>query len=176
MATSTRGNPSLGDIVRSVVVLAGVLALVAVLFNALNDQEPRLPDPVDYQGALEVARAEYAYDVLAPEPVPAGWRATSMDFSQDDGGDRWQLGFLIDGDTFIGIEQTDGEIESYRDERLADFDPDGESSIDGVTWERLVERDDAPDRALVRVDGGAITIVRGTVPYEELEDFVTLLR
>ncbi|WP_069114971.1 DUF4245 family protein [Jiangella alba] len=53
---------------------------------------------------------------------------------------------------------------------------DGESTINGVTWERLLEDDDQPDRALVRVDGGALTIVRGTVSYEELEDFVRLLR
>jgi len=84
--------------------------------------------------------------------------------------------FLIDGEQFIGLEQTDGEIESYRDDRLAGFEPDGESSVDGASWERLVEDDDAPDRALVRVDGGAVTIVRGTLPYEDLEEFVTLLR
>lgn len=176
VATSTRGNPSLGDILRSVGVLAGVIAAIAIVFNLLNDPEPRLPAPVDYQPALEVARAEFGYEVLAPEPVPDGWRATSMDFAQESSGDRWRLGFLIDGEQFVGIEQTDGEIESYRDDRLGGFVPDGESSVDGVTWERLVEDDDAPDRALVRVDGGALTIVRGTVPYEDLEEFVTLLR
>ncbi|WP_158602871.1 DUF4245 domain-containing protein [Jiangella rhizosphaerae] len=176
MATSTRGNPSLGDILRSVGVLAGVIAAIAIVFNLLNDPEPRLPDPVDYQPALEVARAEYGYDVLAPEPVPDGWRATSVDFAQEASGDRWRLGFLIDGEQFIGLEQTDGEIESYRDDRLANFHPDGESTIDGVTWERLVEDDDQPDRVLVRVDGGALTIVRGTVSYERLEEFVTMLR
>ncbi|WP_158564101.1 DUF4245 domain-containing protein [Jiangella anatolica] len=176
MATSTRGNPSLGDILRSVGVLAGVIAAIAIVFNVLNDPEPRLPDPVDYQQALTVAREEYAYPVLAPEPVPDGWRATSVDFAQEESGDRWRLGFLIDeGEAFVGLEQTDGEIESYRDERLEDFAPDGESTIDGVTWERLLEDDDAPDRALVRVDG-ALTIVRGTVSYEELEAFVRLLR
>lgn len=176
VATSTRGNPSLGDILRSVGVLAGVIAAIAIVFNLLNDSEPRLPDPVDYQAALDTVRAEYDYPVLAPEPVPDGWRATSVDVAQEASGDRWRLGFLIDGEQFAGIEQTDGEIESYRDDRLAGFVPDGQSSIDGVTWERLVEDDDAPDRALVRVDGGALTIVRGTVSYEGLEEFVTLLR
>ncbi|WP_157987704.1 DUF4245 domain-containing protein [Jiangella endophytica] len=176
-ATSTRGNPSLGDILRSVGVLAGVIAVIALVFNLLSDDEPRLPDAVDYQPALAVAREEYGYDVLAPEPVPDGWRATSIDFAQESGGDRWKLGFLIgDGEQFIGLEQTDGEIQSYRDDRLAGFQPDGESTIDGDTWERLLEDDDRPDRALVRVDGGAITIVRGTVSYEGLEDFVRLLR
>jgi hypothetical protein len=176
VATSTRGNPSLGDILRSVGVLAGVIAAIAIVFNLLNDPEPRVPDPVDYAIALDTVRAEYDYDVLAPEPVPDDWRATSVDVSQEGGGDRWRLGFLVDGEQFVGIEQTDGEIESYRDERLAGFVPDGESTIDGLTWERLVEDDDAPDRALVRVDGGALTIVRGTLAYDGLEEFVTLLR
>lgn len=177
VATSTRGNPSLGDILRSMGVLAGVIAAVALLFNLLSDDEPRLPDPVDYQPALAVARAEYGYDVLAPEPVPDGWRATSVDFAQEATGDLWRLGFLLDdGEQFIGLEQADGEIQSYRDDRLADFAADGESTVDGVAWERLLEDGDRPDRALVRVDGGAITIVRGTVSYEDLEDFVRLLR
>ncbi len=161
---------------RSMAALAGVLALVALVFNLLNDQEPRLPEPVEYRDALAMARADYGYDVLAPEPVPDNWRATSIDVSQDGGGDRWRLGFLIDDDKHIGIEQSDGEIQSYRDDRLADFDPDGESTVGGATWERLVERDDAPDRALVRESGGVITIVRGTVGYEQLEEFVSLLR
>lgn len=174
MATKSRGNQSLGDMVRSILVLAGAIALVAVVFNLLSDDEQRLPDPVDYQPVLELVRNEYVYPVLAPEPVPDGWRATSVDAAQEASGNRWRLGFLTEETQFVGIEQSDGDIDAYRDDRLGEFLPDGKSTIDGVSWERLVEDDDNPDRALVRVDD-ALTIVRGTVSYEALEDFVTLL-
>lgn len=176
VARTSRGNPSLGDIVRSVAVLVGAVALVAVAINLVNDPEPRLPDPVDYEPVLQVARDEFGYPVLAPEPVPDGWRATSVDLDQSGAGDRWRLGLLTEDEQFIGLEQADGEIETYRRDRLAGFSPDGESQVDGQSWERMVEEDRTPDRVLVRVDDGALTIVRGTVSYEALEDFTASLR
>lgn len=166
----------MGDIIRSVAVLGGVLAAVALVFNLVNDSEPRLPDPVEYRPALEAARAEYDYQVLAPEPVPDGWRATSVEFGQEGGGDRWRLGFLTADEQFVGMEQSDGEIESFRTDRLAGFTPDGESTVRGDTWGRFVEDDDIADRALVRTVDGAVTIVVGTVSYERLEEFAAVLR
>ncbi len=176
VARSSRGNYALGDIIRSVVVLAGVLAVGALLFNLVNDAEPHLPEPVDYAAALDAARAEYDYPVLAPEPLPDGWRATSVEFDQGQGGDRWRLGFLTAEEQYVGLHQSDGEIESFQDERLGEFTPDGESNVAGQTWQRWVEQDDAPDHALSRVDEGAVTIVIGTMSYASLEDFVASLR
>ncbi|PSL01775.1 uncharacterized protein DUF4245 [Haloactinopolyspora alba] len=176
MARSSRGNPSLGDILRSVLVLGGALAVVAVVFNLLNESEPRLPEPVDYSAALEVARAEYGYPVLAPGDLPQGWRATSVDFAQEAGGDRWRLGFLTEDEQYVGLRQSDGEIEAYRDEHLDGFTADGESTVDGTRWTRMIEDGNAPDRALVRVHDGAITIVMGTMSYASLEQFTARLR
>lgn len=157
-------------------LLAGALIVVAVVIKALNpDDEPRLPAAVEYEPVLAAIRDDYDYRVLAPEPAPDGWRATSVAADQDEAGDRWRLGFLTDEEEFVGIEQTDGETETYRGDRLADFVPDGHSVVDGRRWERLTEDDDHPDRALVQVSDGALTIVRGTVSYDELEDFVALL-
>jgi hypothetical protein len=174
--TATR-HPSLADFVRSVGVLAGALALAAIVFALVNpDDKPRLPAPVDYQSVLQAARAQFSYDVLAPASVPSGWRATSVNAVQDAEGDRWWLGFLTEDHQFVGLEQADGQIEAYRRERLADFHPDGNTQVGGATWERLIENDRTPDRALVRVEDGALTIVRGTVSYDNLESFVVLLR
>ena len=158
------------------VVLGGFLALGALLFNLVNDAEPYVPDAIDYADALDSARAEYDYPVLAPEPLPDDWRATSVDFDQAPGGDRWRLGFLTAEHQYVGLHQSDGEIESFRDEQLGEFAADGESTVDGDTWQRWVEQNDAPDHALSRVDDGALTIVVGTMSYDSLEDFVTLLR
>ena len=73
------------------------------------------------------------------------------------------------------MEQSDGEIEAFRQDRLSDFEDDGIADIDGDTWQRMVETDRSPDRALVLVDDGVLTIVRGTESYDALEDFASSL-
>ncbi len=174
MAGRTRGRETVGDAVRSLVVLLGVIAAVVAAFTVMRP-DARSPDPVDYGSALDHVRGEYAYPVLAPDPVPDGWRATSVEHSSLPTGDRWRLGFLTGDGGFVGLEQSDGEIESYLADRLAEFGEDGASEIAGATWERRVEQGDRTDRALVRVDGGAVTIVLGTEPYDVLEAFVATL-
>ena len=171
----SRGNQTLGDMLRSLLVLGGVLAVVAIAFNLMTTDEPRLPDRVDYQGILEFVRDEYPYRPLAPESEPGGWRATSVEHSQEAAGNRWRLGFLTEDRGFVGLEQSDGEIEAFRQDRLAGFAEDGTADVGGVTWDRLIETDRSPDRALVLVDDGVLTIVRGTESYDALEDFASSL-
>ncbi|NED99826.1 DUF4245 domain-containing protein [Phytoactinopolyspora halotolerans] len=174
MASSTRGRETTGDVVRTVTIMFGLLALV-VGFFAMNRPEARTPEPVDYARVVELVRREYPYDVLSPASLPENWRATSVDHAQQAGGNRWRVGFLIDDEHFVGLEQADGEIEAYQRDRLRDFSDDGESRIGGQSWSRLVEQGDNADRALVRVDDGVVTIVRGTPSYETLEEFVSWL-
>ncbi|NED95287.1 DUF4245 domain-containing protein [Phytoactinopolyspora alkaliphila] len=174
MAGRTRGNETTGDVIRTLVIFLGLLALVGGFF-AMNRPGPSLPDEVDYESVVDVVREQYPYPVVAPVAVPDAWRATSVDHGQELGGHRWRVGFLVDGEQFVGLEQMDGEIQAYLLDRLRDFDEDGTSRIGGDTWERRLERDRSPDRALVRVESGVVTIVRGTTGYDTLEEFVTWL-
>lgn len=173
MATGSRGSisASTSDLLRTVTVLVGVLALVALAINTFMRPEAPERETVDYEGTLEQVRAEYPYPVVAPGALPEGWRATSVSHEVDDAGHRWRLGFLIGDHGFVGLEQTDGEIVSYLADRLRDFTDDGVSTVAGETWERRRQTRQPEDRALVRVDDGVATIVRGTEPYEVLEEF-----
>jgi hypothetical protein len=177
MAKKARGYETAGDMVRSLLVLLGLVAAVVVAFTVMKP-DARLPDPVDYANVLDLVRDDYPYPVLAPTPVPDGWRATSVDHDQDPAGHRWRLGFLTADEDFIGLEQSDGEIDTFVRDRVgpATFEPDGTSVVDGVRWERRVENGADPDRALVLVTGDVATIVRGTAPYDDLEEFAASLR
>lgn len=174
MATKTRRNASLGDVAIGVGVLMAVIGAVVWFFSLTRPDEPELPDPVEYESVLAAAREAFPYPVLAPEPLPDGWRVTNVDMDDDPAGHRWRLGMFSDDRQFVGLEQSDGEIASYRDDRLEDFVGDGESTVAGETWERLFQEEG--DRALVREAGDVITIVRGTMDYERLEDVVAILR
>lgn len=174
MAAKARGNETVGDAVRSLVVVIGLVAAVVIAFTVMKP-DARLPDPVDYTDVLGFVRDEYAYDPAAPTPSPEGWRATSVEHSDNAAGDRWRLGFLTPDEGFVGLEQSNGEIQSFLDDRLTGFADDGEADVDGATWQRMVEDDRSPDRALVLVEDGVATIVRGTEPYEVLEEFAASL-
>lgn len=172
-----RGNTataSAADIIRSMAVLLGAIAIIVVAFNVMRP-DPRPPDPVDYSGVVEVVQDEYPYAIAVPSAVPSAWRATSVDHSADATGHRWRVGFLTGNDGFVGLEQADGEIQSYLADRMAEFEADGTSTIDGVAWDRMRQRVSPGDRALVRVDDGVVTIVRGTVSYETLGEFASSL-
>ncbi len=175
--SSGRGSiaASTGDILRTVGILAGVLALLALAFTVTRP-DARLPETVDYQPVLEQVRAEYPYEPAAPATLPEGWRPTNVYHDADGAGHRWRLSFLIGEQGFVRLEQSDGEIESYLADRLEDFTADGTSVVDGESWDRMIQSGGPHDRALVRTEDGVVTIVRGTESYEVLERFAASLR
>jgi hypothetical protein len=174
--SKSRGSiaASTGDMLRTVGILAGVLALLALAFTVTRP-DARLPETVDYEPVLEQVRAEFPYEPAAPSPVPEGWRATNVFHEADEAGHRWRLSFLIGEQGFVRLEQSDGEIVSYLDDRLEDFGADGTSAVEGDTWERMRQNGGPRDRALVRTEDGVLTIVRGTESYEVLEQFAASL-
>ena len=165
---------STGDMLRTVGILAGVLAVLALAFTVTRP-DARPPETVDYEPVLEQVRAEFPYEPAAPSSVPAGWRATNVHHEADAAGHRWRLSFLIGEQGFVRLEQTDGEIVSYLQDQMEDFQADGTSTVEGDSWERMRQDGGARDRALVRTDGGVLTIVRGTESYEVLEQFAATL-
>lgn len=176
MAARSRGSvsASLGDAVRGVSVLAVLIISVALFFSCGRDVDPR-PPAVDYESVVEHLRTEYPYDVPMPD-VPEDWRATSVDHSADATGNRWRVGFAIGTDSFVGLVQSDGEVNSMLDERLRDYAPDGSTLVEGERWERMRRDGRVTDYALVNVDAaGVATVVYGSEPYEELARFVTSL-
>lgn len=175
MAANTRRNASLSDVAIAVGVLMALIGAVVWVFSLNQPDESELPDPVDYESVLAVAREEFPYPVLAPEPLPEGWRVTNVRMDGDNpAGHRWRLGMFTDERQFVGLEQTDGETTTYRNDRLRDFTPDGEMTIGGQVWEQMREKDG--DHAVVRADEGVLTIVRGTMGYDGLANVVGMLR
>ena len=165
---------STGDMLRTVGILAGVLALLALAFTATRP-DARLPETVDYEPVLEQVRADFPYQPAAPSTLPDGWRPTNVHHEADAAGHRWRLSFLIGEQGFVRLEQSDGEIVSYLTDRLADFSADGTSVVECDTWDRMRQSGGPRDRALVRTEDGVVTIVRGTESYEVLAQFAASL-
>jgi hypothetical protein len=163
------------------VILVPVLLLTVLLTRNLSDAPVTV---VDWQPVLKVARAEAPYPVLAPTNLPPEWRATRVNwvkvgapFVNGDPAVRntWQLGFLAPDDIYIDLKQGDARpAEFIKDETRSGL-PDGESTIDGTAWKRLVSQDERT-RSLVLSAPSVTTVVVGDTSYEALESYAATLR
>jgi hypothetical protein len=156
--------------------MAVVLALVGVAFafNAVQQPEPIIRD-IDYTGALAEARERAAYDVLAPEPLPAGWRATSARTRARGDGLTWHLGMVTSSGSYAAVEQTDGRRAGFVVQFVGDARRAGTATVAGAAWRRL-EDGEPEERALVRTEGGVTTVVTGGAGWGELELLARSLR
>ena len=161
-----RGRKTVGDIVRS---LALVLVLVGVIvaFNVARQPDP-VVQRVDYPAALEEARAVATYDVLGPDPVPAGWRVTSARTERSGGGVGWHVGLVTRTEEYAAVEQSDGDRRALLDTVAAGARPAGTVEVAGQSWRRL-EGGDPEERALVRTADGVTTMVAGSAPWSQLQ-------
>jgi hypothetical protein len=134
MAGSSRGNPKLGDVVRSVVVLGGVLVLVWGATRLLFGGAPDTPDvpAVDYVAVLPGAERETGADLLAPSSLPDGWKVTSSRVR--DG--VWSLGTLVDDERFVGLTQAPEAEERAVEEYAEGSRREGTVDVGGTTWTR----------------------------------------
>jgi len=166
---STRGNPAMGDIVRSVVVI-GLIVLGLYAFGKLFTQEPESPvDAIDYATIVDQARPAAGFDLLAPSSLPKGWKATSASLNID----WWHLGVLTDDEEYIGLEQIKGSSDRAV-ARFADGSKaDGKTEIDGETW--AVRKGPLKRTTYVRTAGDVTTLVVGTTSRSVIEDYISSL-
>lgn len=163
-----RYQRSAAGMVGSMLVLLAVVAAF-VVFRDLNRNEPVRPVPgVNYEQTLSYAREQAGFPVLAPDPLPQGWRATTVEFLP---GPRWHLGMLTGDQRYVGIEQSASSeqdmVETYVD---ANAVRSGAVTIEGARWR--VWTDSGGDTAVVRRTDEVTTLVVGQVPRDELTGFV----
>jgi Protein of unknown function (DUF4245) len=170
-----------GDMIRSLAVILIPLVILAVLFTDLPDDKP--VTEVDWQPVLAVARRDAPFPVLSPSNLPEGWRATQAEWvetgdpyrdGQPSVRNQWSLGFLTPDEVFIGLDQGDLEPDDLVEEQTRAGAPDGQSTVSGQTWERLVSAD-GRTRSLVRREPAVTTIVSGDLTYEALEAYAATL-
>jgi hypothetical protein len=151
-----------------------VLVGVAVAFYLAGRPEPVVRE-VDYTDALAQARLSAPYEVLGPQPLPDGWRATSARARAEGGAATWHLGLVTAAGSYAAVEQSDGERREFVDRFADGATPAGSSTVEGTTWRRL-EGGSPEERALVRTERGVTTMVAGSASWAELEELAATLR
>ena len=131
---------------------------------------------VEYTAQLQDAR-KVAPWVRGPEPMPAGWAATSVEFrAPEQQPITWHLGVVTDAKKYVGLEQSNVTGGEFPADKLGRTTDDGTSTVGGVTWQRKVLLDRTQENALVLVGSGVTTIVTGNAGYPALEAFASTLR
>lgn len=156
-------------------LVLGVGALVFWLLTVvLSQPEPNSIRAVDYSAPLAQAREQAPFRVLAPEPVPPGWKATSVDYEVDGATRTWRLGFHDDGgDRFVGLVQSNADADDVIADATRAERPAGDQKIGGQRWMVMTAGDET---ALIRSTGGSTTVVTGNVPCEVVVTFVRSMR
>ena len=166
---SSRGNPSMGDIARSVAVLGAIVLTLFALgrFLTITPDEP--VRTVDYRAAVESSRTVADFELLAPESLPKGWRATSVRFEPS----SWHLGVLTDEDDYVGLEQVEDDTERAVERFAPDSKSFGDTVISGATWSlHMGPRDDL---TYVRREADMTIVVTGTATRVVMERYISSL-
>jgi hypothetical protein len=170
-----RYQRSAAGMVGAMVVLVAVV-IGFVLFRDLNRNDPASPvRTVDYAQSAEYARDQAGFDVLSPDTLPEGWRATSARYVPGEN-ESWHLGLLTGDGRYVGLEQSvssvDAMVEQHVDPDAVEGDP---VDVAGRAW--TTYSDSGGDLALVLETGETTTLVVGhEVPEQALVDFAARLR
>jgi hypothetical protein len=168
-ARTSRGNPSMADILRSVALLAVALLVVAEVGGWFRQDTVVEPEAVDYQAVSRQAAGEASYPLLVPPTLPDGWQATQARW--DATAQHWHLGLLTEDDVYVGVEQArSATVDDLVDTYLEGGEPDGEIAVGGAPWRVYV--DAANERtALLTTGAGVTTMVLGGRSRAELQTF-----
>ena len=168
-AGSSRGNPPMGDIVRSVAVL-GMMVIALWVFGRFFTATPDSPvKAIDYVSVVDSARPAADFALLAPARLPEGWKATSARFTER----SWHLGVLTDDEEYIGLEQTKTGMARTVDRFAGGSTSAGSTRIGGQTWRVRTGPDG--DTVFVRREAGLTSLVRGTAPRAVVDAYVSSL-
>ncbi|KAA1400271.1 DUF4245 family protein [Aeromicrobium ginsengisoli] len=164
---SSRGNPSMGDIVRSVVVI-GVIIIGLYGIGKVFSDKPDSPTPaVDYAKLTDQARPVAGFELLAPSSLPRGWHANAATLNID----WWHLGIVRGDQDYIGLDQVKGTSVTRAIERFADGSrPDGKTDIGGETWS--VRKGPGDRTTYVLTKGEVTTVIVGTPSRALIEDYI----
>jgi hypothetical protein len=106
---SSRGNPAIGDIIRSVVVIGAVIVGLYGIGQLFTAKPESTVKPIDYASVVAQARPAATFPLLAPADLPKGWRATSARFQENGTAD-------VAGQTWDVRTGPDGRLTYVRDE------------------------------------------------------------
>jgi hypothetical protein len=168
-----------GNMLRSMLPLV-VICLVIVGWTNFR-QSKDAADPVhevDPSTSVQLAAARASYDLLVPQGLDDGYRATSArtDAGNAAEGDpvTLEIGYLTPRGEYAGFVVSDDRRAEPVATVLDGAQEKGSVDIGGQAWTRAVT--DRDETALSREDGDVIVVITGSASDEELETVAAAVR
>ncbi|MCW2848744.1 MAG: hypothetical protein JWR90_2718 [Marmoricola sp.] len=166
-AAGGRYSRSFGGLVGAMIVIVVAVLAFAAVKALLGDDEATPVQVVDYSGQVTAARADQQLQILVPDPLPSGWKATSAAYIPG-ASPSWHLGMLTDQGKYVGIEEGRSSIADLASEHVdVNAERGKDVTIDGQTWQTWT--DSGGDYAVARSSGSGAKpveawLVVGTAP------------
>ena len=162
---------------RSASGMVGAMVLLVVLVGGFvgvqalgRDHDVEPVRTVDYRPVAQQARTARTLFVFTPDPMPAGWRATSVSYVPGRA-PTWHLGMLTDQGSYVGIEES---LATEQDVVEKFVDPDAERGakvrLRGLTWRVWTDR--GGDYALVLSTRKQTVLVGGSAGEKDVRALV----
>ncbi|MCX4386678.1 DUF4245 domain-containing protein [Micromonospora peucetia] len=161
------------DMAISLLVLLIPIALLLAFYRGfLGGDQPSTVDPVP---ALESARAANAFPVSEPAELDDGWRTVTANFQTVEGGSSLRLGYLTPEGRGAQLVQSSVPPERLLPTELtAEGQPQGQTDLGGLTWQRYTARGN--EQALVLLEPDRTVIVIGDARDNELRQLAGAIR
>lgn len=168
-SASSRGNPAIGDIIRSIVVIGAILLGLYGFGQFFTSGKEAQVKAIDYVSVVAQARPAASFPLAAPTSLPEGWRATSARFQEN----GWHLGVLTADDDYVGLEQLRGSADRAVD-RFADGSKSaGTAEVGGQSWN--VRTGPKGRWTYVREEDGFTTLLNTSSSKAVLERYISSL-
>lgn len=178
MSDSRSGyRQSVSGLVGAVVMSLLLVAAIGLLSRVQHHDPPNPTPTVSFSAPLAQARAGAPFKVLAPDPVPPGWRATSARWEGSGPAVSWHLGLLTAKGSdaqYVGLDQSNDVPQEFIAATTTADQPGPRVTIGGQVW-RTWTSADGHETALVQERPKVTTIVSGTASKAVLEGYVASL-
>ena len=161
----SRGRGSALDMVRSMAVIVGIVALLVLIVPRPNS----VPQPtVDVAAAATGAEQRLGFTPAVPVGLPEGWvpRAANLQDGQD-GVPTWHLAYVTPSERFAGIQQAANPTGNWEDRQVTSGHPTGTVQVAGDSWV-VRSRTDRGITSWVLRKPGLTTVVTGNASEAEL--------
>lgn len=167
MSSSSRGNPSMGDIIRTTVVLGLAVLAIFLIGKFFFTNEPEHPTSgVDYLLAADGVEPMAGFDPLVPPTLDEGWRSTVARFDAN----RWRLVVTTADQDFVSTEQTKASRREILMTSGVELERGKTAKLAGETWD--VGNDGSGHRAFLREADGFVYLVISSAPKKTVEAYV----
>jgi hypothetical protein len=157
-----------------VLSLAAVLAAGIVIYAFIPHSGGNGVRPVQYADSVLSARRAAPYPVLAPQGLPSGWNATSVNFdASSPSAAVWSLGFIDPAGQYVAIQQSNGPADSVIHAATLDGQKTSATTlVNGTAWTRY---QGSRYQAIVLEGAKGTTVVFGTESFAKLGEFAAKL-